>query len=162
MKLKHFGKLSNRERFADPDILKSIDTLAEKLEVLFVDFNKEHCSKCDGKEHLTIRGEYIGIQRGCCYKCSLNEGYLFPEQLKQHKDDYWVDNTYGFFNPVLLTCNLPRARRSVTCLSTSCSKLPVEDRNAGRNLAYALGALRYVLEKTQSKTKRKKGNNGTK
>jgi len=131
--------------------IENVFQACDKLESIFAPFNKKYCAICDdlkNKEYIEqANREYPHIienkkknliNRGCCTTCASANGWLSIEEACAVKDKYfflltkqefyilkslfWYNNDYGFFNPDKLSCNIPRALRSTTCLTHGCYK----------------------------------------
>lgn len=104
------------------------------LEAAFTPINTSHCCDCKTR-HWQRRQQYRRsselerlMNRGCCAGCSngfyakYNDNtpsYDVPKYIQQ----FYVSETYGFFNPNIPGCNIPRHLRSKTCLSYVCEEV---------------------------------------
>jgi hypothetical protein len=99
---------------------------ANALEEIFHPINITACAKCRTRFN-DDDDEPDLPQRGCCGGCSSAGGYIYrdftsKEDYLKIKEHFWINDSYGFFDPEKLRCNIPRMLRSYTCLvfGTSC------------------------------------------
>lgn len=106
-----------------PDhILRAIGYLATAFDHLFTDESTTRCAKapaeCDA---------HWATENGCCANCASNNGFFqhaaesSGDQLRELKKKFGFSKTYGYFDNKNKRCNLPRARRSMTCLRFCCT-----------------------------------------
>lgn len=113
------------------DVITKLENLCQLLNSVFEHKNKTICSSCKNWCYSEEDVHSYEVLRGCCAECSRHNGFMDTRlpRFDAIKTIYWYNDTYGFFNPELLTCNLPRGLRSEVCLRYYCDKMELSEKD---------------------------------
>ena len=129
---------------------KLYDDCINGLEKIFTPYNNAKCVNCVAPQWAEYRDKENRHDCGCCVHCASDNAYAYYLErdllinIPIPFDKQGYREGWGYFNPDIHSCKLPRHLRSSTCLNYFCGS-SLQDVKDPLTMAGKVNRLMYVI-----------------